>query len=101
MARCLMIDAKLNHKYWQYATIMAAFIKNWTPTTLDKDTISPFKAMWGQNSNFYNLPLFGCKSRVYIFDILTKKLNPKTKDCIFFGYAKGIKARVFEYVATS
>jgi transposase InsO family protein len=99
MARCLMIDVGLGHEYWQYAAIISAFIRHCTPTTLNKGTVSPFKAMWGQKPNLYDLFLFGCKSQVHIHDTLTGKLNPKTKDCIFLGYAKGVKVGVFEGMA--
>lgn len=96
-----MIDVGLGHEYWEYATTMAAFIKNRTPTTSNKGTTSPFEAMWGQKPNLHNLPIFGCKLQVHISDTLREKLNPKTKDCIFLEYAKGVKGGVFEYVATS
>lgn len=99
MARCFMIDAKLNHEYWQYATTMATFIRKRTSTTLNKGAMSPFKGMWGQKANLHNSPLFGCRSQVHIFDTLREKLDPTTKDYIFLGYAKGVKARVFEHVA--
>lgn len=62
MVRCLMIDVGLGHEYWQYAATMATFIRNRTPTTSNKGTISLFEAMWGQKPNLHNLPLFGCKS---------------------------------------
>lgn len=90
-----MIDTKLGHENWQYATTMASFIRNRTPTTLNKRTISPFKVMLEQKPNLHNLPLFGCKSVVHILDTLRGKLDPKTKDYIFLGYAERVKARVF------
>lgn len=100
MARCLMIDVGLGHKYWQYAATMATFITNCTVTTLNKRTISMFEVMWRYKPNLHNLPLFGYKSHVHILDTLRWKLKPKTKDCIFLGYAEGVKARVFEHMAT-
>jgi hypothetical protein len=99
MARCLMIDGGLGHEYWQYAATMATFIRNRTPTTSNKGTMSPSKAMWGQKPNLHNLSLFGCSSQVHVLDTLRGKLDPKTKDCIFLGYAEGVKAGVFEHVA--
>jgi hypothetical protein len=101
MARCLMIDARLGHVYWQYDAIMATFIRNRTPTTSNIGTMSLFEAMWGEKPNLHNLPLFGCKSQVHVLDTPRGKLDPKTEDCIFLGYAEGVKARVFEHVATS
>jgi hypothetical protein len=99
MARCLMITVGLGHEYWQYAATIANFIRNRTPTILNKGTMLSFEAMWGHKPNLHNLPLFGCKSQVHVLDTLRRKLNPKMKDCIFLGYAEGLKASVFERVA--
>jgi hypothetical protein len=55
--------------------------------------------MWRQKSNFHNLPLFGCKTKVHILETLCWKLNAKMKDCIFLGYVEGVKAWIFEEVA--
>jgi hypothetical protein len=54
----------------------------------------------GQKLNLYNLPLFRCELQVHIPDTHRGKLDPKTKDCIFLGYAEGVKVGVFEHVAT-
>jgi hypothetical protein len=78
---------------------MAAFIRNKTPTTLNKGTMFPFKAMWGHKPNLHNLPLFTYKSQVHDPNTLRRKLDRKTKDCIFLGYAKGVEARDFKHVA--
>lgn len=62
--------------------------------------VSSFEAISGQKPNLYNLPLFGCKLHVHISDTLQGKFDPKIKDCIFLGYAEGVKAKIFEHVAT-
>lgn len=79
--------------------MMAPFIQNQRLTTSNKGMISSFEAMWRQKPNLCNLFLFGCKAQVYILDDLCRKLNAKIKDCIFLGYAEGVKARVFEHLA--
>lgn len=56
--------------------------------------------MWRQKPNLHNLPLFRCKSEVHEPNTLREKLDPKTKECIFLGYAEGVKAGVFEHVVT-
>lgn len=56
--------------------------------------------MWGQKSNLYNLLLFGYKSQVHISNTLREKLDLKTKNCIFLGYAEGVKVGVFKHVTT-
>lgn len=55
--------------------------------------------MWGQKSNLHNFLVFGCKPQVHIPHTFREKLDPKTKDCIFFGYMEGIKVGVFKPVA--
>lgn len=100
MARRLMINVGLGHEYRQYVATMATFIRNTTPTTLNKGTMSSFEAMWGQKPNLHNLPLFGCKLQVHVLDTGRGKLDPKTKDCIFFKCAKRVKAGVEKGVNT-
>lgn len=90
-----MIDADLGYKYLQYVASMVAFIQNQTQTTSNQGMTWPFKVMWGQKPNLNNLPLFGCKAHVYILDVFCGKLDAKTKDYIFLGYAEGVKAWVF------
>jgi hypothetical protein len=62
--------------------------------------VSPFEAMWGQKPNFHNLPLFGCKFQVHISNTLHRKLDAQMKDNIFLEYAEGVKAGVFNHVAS-
>lgn len=98
MLRCLMINANLGHKYWKYTATMAPFLWNQTPTTTNQGMALSFEAMWWQKPNLSNLLLFGYKAQVHILDVFCGKLNAKMKDCIFLGYANGVKARIFEHV---
>lgn len=43
--------------------------------------------------------MFGCRSQIHVLDTLREKLDPKTKECIFLGYAEGVKVGVLEHVA--
>lgn len=78
---------------------MAAFIRNRTLTTSNKGTKSLFQAMWEKKSNLHNFHLFGCRSHVHIPENFRRKLNLKTKECIFLGYTEGVKVGVFKHVA--
>ena len=100
MARCLMIDADLSPGYWQYATTMAIYIRNRTPTASNRDMLTPFELVWGHRPIMTNLPLFGATALVHVPDALRRKLDAKTRDCIFLGYAMGSKAGVFEEIGT-
>ena len=96
MARCLLLDADLPHKYWQYAATMAAYIRNRTPTTTNLNQKSPFWAMHGVTPDLTKLPIFGCKTLVHVPDEHRGKLDAKAQECIFLGYASGSKAAVYE-----
>jgi hypothetical protein len=100
MARCLIIDAGLGHQYWEYAAMMAAYIRNRTPTAANSEMKSPFDALWSQKPDLCQLPLFGAKAIVHVPDEIRGKLEAKSKDCIFLGFAEGAKAGVFEHVGT-
>ena len=52
MARCLMIDAELEHRYWQYAATMAVYIRNRTPSTSNIGLHSPYQLLYGHNPDF-------------------------------------------------
>lgn len=70
MSRCLMIDAGLPHEYWQYAAAMAAYIRNRTPTSSNKENMSPFEVLWEKKPDLCTLPLFGARAQVHVPDAL-------------------------------
>jgi hypothetical protein len=100
MSRCLLIDARLPHGYWQYAATMAAYIRNRTPTSSNEDMATPFELLWDKKPDLCQLPLFGAKAQVHVPDALRGKLDDKAEDCIFLGFAEGAKAFVFERIST-
>ena len=100
MARCLMSDAKLAPDYWQYAATMAAYIRNRMPTTSNPNNATPFEILNGVKPDLKNMPLFGATAQVHVPDELRGKLDPKSRSCIFLGYADGAKAGVFESTDT-
>jgi hypothetical protein len=95
-----LIDAGLPHEYWQYAASMAAYIRNRTPTASNPNMASPFEQLWEKKPDLSKLPLFGAKAQVHVPEALRGKLDDKSQDCIFLGYAEGAKAGVFERVET-
>jgi len=100
MARCFIIDAGLGHRYWQYAATMAVYIRNKTPSASNVGSQAPYELLYGRRPDLRSLPLFGAKSQVHIADEKRSKLEGKTLDCIFLGFADGVKAGVFEDTKT-
>ena len=100
MARCLLIDAALPKRYWEYAVSMAAYIRNRTPTSSNMNRKSPFEMIHGEVPKLSELPIFGSNMEVHIPDQTRGKLDPKSRRCIFLGLANGMKAAIFEDVKT-
>ena len=100
MARCLLIDAQLPKPYWEYAIMMAAYIRNRTPSSANENGTSPYELLFGRKPNLRNLMLFGGKVEVHVPDISRGKLDPKSRTCIFLGFADGMKACIFQDIKT-
>jgi hypothetical protein len=48
MGRCLLLEAGLAHRYWEYAVLMAAYIRNRTPTKANPSQMSPYEVLHGK-----------------------------------------------------
>jgi hypothetical protein len=100
MARCLLLEAGLPHRYWEFAVIMAAYIRNRTPTRANKDQRSPFEVLYGKKPDLKEMPKFGSRCMVHVAGDKRGKLDAKARPCIFLGFADGAKASVFEDTGT-
>ena len=49
------------------------------------------KVWTGKPINYSNLKIFGRQAYVHVQEQQRSKLDPKSKQCIFFGYEKGMK----------
>ena len=98
MARCLLEEAQLPHRYWEYAVLMAVYIRNGTPTRANADQKSPFEVLFGELPNLKEMTKFGARCMVHVPDERRGKLDAKAHPCIFLGYVSGAKAAVFEDV---
>ena len=93
MARSLLNEAKLPKTYWGYAVLYAAHILNLLPTrTLDGKT--PHEAYTGNKPSVAHLRIFGCKVHVHVPDEKCRKLNLKSFEGVFLGYAEHRKSYV-------
>lgn len=58
------------------------------------DGITPYQAFTGNAPSLAHLRIFGCKAWVHIPNKKRRKLDPKSLECTFLGYAKNRKAFV-------
>jgi hypothetical protein len=87
MACCLLHDVALPDTFWGYAVQYSAHILNSLPScTLDSST-TPEEIFTGNKPSIANLRIFGCKAYAYIPKEKRRKLDIKTLECIYIGYA--------------
>jgi len=82
MARCLLIDADLPKKLWNYAVRAAAYIRNRCYCSRIKMTA--FEMFLGKKPDVSNMHIFGCVCYAYIQN--KKKLDARSKQGYFVGY---------------
>lgn len=87
--RCMLIDANLGQEFWAEALNTAVFILNLIPRKSDK---SPNKLWNDEEVNLNRLRVFGCKAMAHIPKQTRKKLDEKSIECIFVGYASNVSA---------
>ena len=69
----------------------AAYIWNRCPTTSLTDK-TPYECWFGKKTDLSNVRVFGCVAYAHVPNQLRrKKLDPKSKKCIFMGYPDGTK----------
>ena len=96
MARCLLLEAKLQKSMWPYAVMAAAYIRNRCfNARLGK---TPYEALTGSKPNLSNMHIFGCTCYAYAQN--AKKLDPRSKKGIFVGYDKRSPAYLAYYPDT-
>ena len=49
----------------------------------------------GNKVNYSGLRIFGCPANVHIPSEEWSKLDPKSRQCVFLGYGKGLKVTSF------
>lgn len=91
MARCLLSQANLPDEFWAEAVSTAMYIRNRCPTKILGNRI-PFESWFGRKPNVSHFKTFGCKAYVLNKDPTRGKLESKSKEHIFLGYANDAKA---------
>ncbi|KAL0426860.1 UNVERIFIED_CONTAM: Retrovirus-related Pol polyprotein from transposon TNT 1-94 [Sesamum latifolium] len=93
-ARCLRLNAGLPKSFWAEAVSMACYLINRSPRASLGGKVA--EEVWiGNPVNFDHLRTFGCLAYVHVPSDERSKLDPKSKQCIFLGYKKGVKGYKF------
>lgn len=89
-ARTMILEAKLQKRFWSEAVLAATYIVNRCPTRALKegrDSSTPAELWYGKKPDISNLRVFGCTAYAHIAKELRKKLDSKTTKCVMMGYA--------------
>ncbi|GJR73351.1 gag-pol polyprotein, partial [Tanacetum coccineum] len=89
-ARAMLATASLGKSFWTEAVNTACYVINQSPSTA-VELKTPMEMWTGKPVNYSDLHIFG--SLVYVMDNTqeTTKLDPKSRKCLFLGYADGVK----------
>lgn len=96
MVRCILKDKGVPLDFWPEAVNWAAHILNRCPTSAVNDK-TPEEAWSGLKPSVEHFKIFGCIGHVHIPDIKRKKLDNRSRKCVFLGVSQESKAfRMFD-----
>ncbi|CAH9114096.1 unnamed protein product [Cuscuta europaea] len=100
LARTMLIAASLSANFWVDAVLTATFIINRIPSpTLHG--LSPFEKLFNRKPDMSVFRVFGCACFPKFTASSANKLDPRSVQCIFLGYAPEYKGyRCFDPVAS-
>ncbi|KAM1070145.1 hypothetical protein TB1_002021 [Malus domestica] len=86
----LLQSAKLPSSFWTFACQVAVYLINRMPTPVLKQC-SPFEMLFGTPPLLTHLKVFGCSCFPLLRPYIQSKLQAKTIECVFLGYASNYK----------
>ena len=90
----MLLDAGLGNQFWGFAILAAAHIINRMPSRVHAGK-RPFEIWTGIKPGIGHLRIFGCPTHVLIPTENRRKLDSKSAQCIFIGYAEKQGTRVY------
>uniref|UniRef100_A0AAG5DV13 Retrovirus-related Pol polyprotein from transposon TNT 1-94 n=1 Tax=Anopheles atroparvus TaxID=41427 RepID=A0AAG5DV13_ANOAO len=90
MVRCMLSQAKLDHRYWGEAIITANYLQNRLPSRVIKST--PYERWNGKKPDIKHIRPFGIDVYCYIPSQKRGKLDPKAYKLKLMGYSEQSKA---------
>ncbi|TYJ96910.1 gag/pol protein [Cucumis melo var. makuwa] len=91
MVWSMMSYAHLPNSFWGYAVQTAVYILNCVPSKSVSET--PLKLWNGRKGSLHHFRIRGCPA--HVLEINSKKLEPRSKLCLFVGYLKGSRGGYF------
>jgi hypothetical protein len=92
-ARCLKLNVGLAKILWADAVSLACYLINKSPRIALDGKVA--KEVWIGNEVDYSGLRVGCLAYVHIPSEERSKLDPKSRQCIFLRYGKGVKGYKF------
>ena len=89
-ARAMLLAQHIPQRFWPEAIAFACYIKNRAPTAALEKT--PYEALTGEKPDLSDLHEFGSKCWVLDQSGERGKLDPKSRPCLFLGFAGLSKA---------
>ena len=88
--RAMLGTAGLEKSFWAEAVNTACYVINMSPSTAI-GLKTPIEMWNGKKADYSNLHIFGSPVYVMYNAQETTKLDPKSRKCMFLGYADGVK----------
>ncbi|MCO5547484.1 hypothetical protein L7F22_000934 [Adiantum nelumboides] len=82
----MLKDKGLSNCYWVEAINTACYLMNQSPTRILKG-ITPYEAFHKVKPKVHHLRVFGCLAFTHVPVEKQKKLDDKSRKCIFIGYS--------------
>ena len=99
VSRALMFQANLPVDYWGECVLTAVHLINRTPSgVLGNKT--PYEMIFGHEPDFEALRVFGCLCFAHNQKSKGNKFAPRSRKCVFLGYATGKKGWKLKDLAT-
>ncbi|GJS34882.1 gag-pol polyprotein [Tanacetum coccineum] len=86
----MLATASLGKSFWAEAVNTTCYVINRSPSTA-VELKTPMEMWTGKPVNYSNLHIFGSSVYVMYNTQETTKLDPKSRKCLFLGYADGVK----------
>ena len=81
----MLTHAKLSNMFWAEVMMTTTYVINRSPSApLDRNV--PQRVWIGKDVSYRHMKVFGCLAYVHVAKDKYKKLDPKTRPCIFLGY---------------
>ena len=88
--RSMLVDANLPHSFWAEAVSTAVYLRNRSPT-IALQNMTPYEAWMKKKPKIKHLRVFGCDAYAHVAKDERKKLESKSRKCIFLGYGELVK----------